>query len=166
MSRGAEAGEKIQSLCEAILAEVSLLPSELVRWKPAPEVWSVMDNLCHIEEFVPYWTAQTVEVVNHPDREWGRNHSHAGRLAAVENTAARNLTEVDKNIRALALRSAETLGSLSDADLAREAPSKNPRWGMKPAGFIVEDLLVGHLEKHLGQIRRNVAQYPKNSITT
>jgi hypothetical protein len=41
--------------------------------------------------------------------------------------------------------------------------SRNPRWGVKPAGFIVDHLIVQHLEKHLGQIRRNVAQYQARS---
>jgi fumarylpyruvate hydrolase len=48
---------------------------------------------------------------------------------------------------------------LSDADLDVEAPSKNPRWGVKPAQFIVDHLLIEHVEKHIGQIRRNVTQY-------
>ena len=54
---------------------------------------------------------------------------------------------------------AAKLSGLREADLQIEATSKNPRWGLKPAGFIVDDLIVHHVEKHLGQIRRNVAQY-------
>jgi hypothetical protein len=84
----------------------------------------------------------------------------------VENTEARTFAEVEKNIRALASQSASALAGLSDADLDVAAPSRNPRWGIKPAGFIVEHLLVIHLEKHLGQIRRNEVQYSKDSITT
>jgi len=51
------------------------------------------------------------------------------------------------------------LRRLSDADLAVEATSRNPRWGMKPASFVVDDLLVQHVAKHQGQIRRNVSQF-------
>ena len=40
-----------------------------------------------------------------------------------------------------------------------EATSKNPRWGLKPASFVVDHLLVQHVEKHLGQIRRNITQF-------
>ena len=29
----------------------------------------------------------------------------------------------------------------------------------KPASFVVDHLLVEHVEKHLGQIRRNVTQF-------
>ncbi|MBV9267541.1 MAG: hypothetical protein JO061_15340 [Acidobacteriaceae bacterium] len=63
------------------------------------------------------------------------------------------------DIRREARASANTFAELSDADLANEAFSRNPRWGRKPASFILDDLLVRHLEKHLGQIRRNVTQY-------
>ena len=48
---------------------------------------------------------------------------------------------------------------MSDADLDVESASRNPRLGVKPAQFIVDDLLVQHVEKHLGQVRRNVSQY-------
>jgi hypothetical protein len=40
-----------------------------------------------------------------------------------------------------------------------EAASKNPRWGVKPASFVVDDLLVHHVAKHQGQIRRNISQF-------
>jgi fumarylpyruvate hydrolase len=51
------------------------------------------------------------------------------------------------------------LSRLSDAALEVEAPSRNPKWGRKPAQFIVDHLLVGHVEKHVDQIRRNVTQF-------
>jgi hypothetical protein len=44
-----------------------------------------------------------------------------------------------------------------------EATSKNPRWGVTPASFVVDQLLVGHVEKHLGQIRRNAGQFAERS---
>lgn len=164
MSQGSEGAGKILAFCDAIVAEVGGLPGELITWRPAPEVWSVMDILCHIEEFIPYWTRQTVGVVEHPERAWGRDHSDTARRAAVENTAARDLAEVEKNILDSARQAAATLGAMSDADFQVEAVSRNPRWGLKPAGFIVEHLLVIHLETHLGQIRRNAAHYPNDSV--
>jgi hypothetical protein len=79
-----------------------------------------MDILCHIREFVPFWTKETLRIVR---------------------------------------RSAATLNDLSDADLAVEAHSRNPRWGLTPASFVVDHLLVQHVERHLGQMRRNIAQF-------
>jgi hypothetical protein len=108
---------------------------------------------------VPFWTGQTLRIVQKPGEAWGRDHTDTARLAAVTNTAANRLDVVVADIREAVRRSAESLRTLSDADLAVEATSKNPKWGKKPASFVLEELLVQHVEKHQGQIRRNVAQF-------
>jgi hypothetical protein len=53
---------------------------------------------------------------------------------------------------------------LNDADFDVEATSRNPRWGLKPAGFIADHLLIAHVEKHIGQIRRNVTEYHQHKV--
>ncbi len=73
---------------DEILAEVQQLPPELIHWVPAAGVWTVMDILCHIREFVPFWTGETLRIVQRPDEQWGRDHTDTARLAAVTNTAA------------------------------------------------------------------------------
>jgi hypothetical protein len=158
-SHGQAAAIRLQALADEMLAEVQRLPPDLIAWQPAPDVWSVMDILCHVQEFVPYWTWQAAGVISHSDVAWGRDHTDRDRLAAVTDTAARQLADVMASIRTAVRESAEALRRMSDTDLAIEAASRNPRWGVKPALFIVEHLLVQHVEKHLGQIRRNVSQY-------
>jgi len=157
--RGSEAAARLQSAAADILAEVDRLPQELITWKPAPDVWSVMDILCHVQEFVPYWTAQARQIVEHPDRSWGRDHTDKDRLAAVESTASRRLADVLGAIRDGVRQSAAAIQSWDDRDLDAEAASRNPRWGIKPASFIIDHLLVQHVEKHVGQIRRNAQQF-------
>jgi DinB family protein len=164
-TRGQRAGARLRAAVDEMLAEVDRLPSELVTWQPATDVWSVMDILCHVQEFVPFWTAQTLRVVEHPEEQWGRDHTDRDRLAAVTNTSARKLPDVEQAVRQAAEQSAAALSRLSDADLDIEATSKNPRFGLKPASFIVEDLIVGHVEKHVGQIRRNVTQYKGRNMS-
>ena len=158
-TRGAAAAVRLQATTDEILSEVRRMPRELVTWIPAEGVWSVMDILCHIREFVPFWTNETLRIARRPQEQWGRDHTDAGRLAAVANTASHRLDDALSDIRRAVQHSAEILKGLSDADLAVEAGSKNPRWGMKPASFVVDQMLVQHVEKHLGQIRRNVAQF-------
>jgi uncharacterized damage-inducible protein DinB len=162
-SRGKDASARLQAATSELLAEIDRLPADLITWQPADNVWSVMDILCHVQEFVPYWTAQTLRVIEHPGEFWGRDHTDPDRLAAVANTAARRLADVKDDIRRGVRASAATLERLSDADLEIEASSKNPRFGTKPAQFIVDHLLVAHVEKHIGQIRRNVAQYQQKN---
>jgi hypothetical protein len=159
LTRGQAAAARLLALIEEIAAEVDRQPPALITWIPGEDVWTVMDILCHIREFVPYWTGETLRIVERPGEHWGRDHTDAGRLAAVANTAGFNLATVVTDIRKAAQRSAEALNGLTDADLAVEATSRNPRFGVKPASFVVDHLLVQHVEKHLGQIRRNVSQY-------
>jgi hypothetical protein len=157
--RATAAADQLTKTAEEIVAEVQQLPADLIHWVPSAGVWTVMDNLCHIREFVPYWTAEALRIVRRSAEPWGRDHTDAARLAAVTNTAAYRLDEVLADIRETVRRSAETLKTLSDEDLAVQAASRNPRWGVKPASFVIDDLLVHHIAKHQGQIRRNVSQF-------
>jgi len=157
--RGPRAAARLRAAVDAMLADVAQLPAPLITWQPAADVWSVMDVLCHVREFIPYWTAQTRQAIERPSDSWGRTHADPDRLAAVTDTASRDVADVVNGIRQAAAVSARTLSGWTDAQLAAEAPSRNPRWGLKPAHFIVDDLLVGHVEKHIGQVRRNVWQY-------
>lgn len=159
MTIGVVAGERIRATVDAIISDVRHMPTALITWVPGEGVWSVMDNLCHIREFVPFWTGEVLQIVGTPEDLWGRDHTDAARLSAVTQTAGNDLNAVLSDVHTAANASASTLARLSDADLATEATSRNPRWGVKPASFVVEHLLAQHLEKHLGQIRRNVAQY-------
>jgi uncharacterized damage-inducible protein DinB len=158
-TRAAAMAAQLTATTDQILTEVLQLPSELIHWVPGAGVWTVMDNLCHIREFVPFWTAETLRIVKQPTEPWGRDHTDTARLAAVTNTAAHTLEDVVSDIREAVRRSAETLKVLSDEELGAEAMSKNPRWSVKPASFVIDELLVHHLAKHQGQIRRNISQF-------
>jgi uncharacterized damage-inducible protein DinB len=158
-TRAAAAAAQLQTVTDEILVEVERLPPEIITWIPDEGVWSVMDILCHIREFLPFWTGETVRIARRPSEQWGRDHTDTARLAAVTGTAANKLEDVTADIRRLLRRTVETLSDLSDTELSVEATSKNPRWGLKPASFVVDHLLVEHVEKHLGQIRRNVTQF-------
>ncbi len=158
-----QSAARLKETGDQILDEVQRMPAELVTWKPAEDVWSVLEILCHIDEFVPFWTEETLRVVHDPGRDWGRDHTDTRRLSAVTAAAARSLADVVPSIRAGIADSVVKLSGLREEDLRQEAKSRNPRWGVKPAAFIVDDLLVHHVEKHLGQIRRNVAQYGQRS---
>jgi uncharacterized damage-inducible protein DinB len=114
------AAERLSTITDEILTEVQQLPAELIHWVPAEGIWTVMDNLCHIREFVPFWTGEALRIVRRSGPVWGRDHTDTGRLAAVTNTAGHRLKDVVADIREAVRRSAETLRSLSDEDLAAE----------------------------------------------
>lgn len=154
-----DAAARLQRTVDEILNDVRRMSDDLVTWKPAANVWSVMENLCHIDEFIPFWTTEAINVVNEPGRTWGRDQTDTQRLGAIAKAPNRTRADVERTIREGVADTVAKLSALGDADLAIEALSRNPRWGVKPAAFIVDELIVGHVAKHLGQIRRNVAQY-------
>jgi hypothetical protein len=158
-TQGSLAAARLEVAAAALLAEVDQLPDPLVRWKPAADVWSVLEIVSHVREFVPYWTAQALQVARTPEQPWGRDHRDPDRLSAIARGAAQTLADVTAELRQAVHASAEALRSMSDADLASEAVSRNPRWARQPASFIVDHLVVQHVEKHIGQIRRNVTQF-------
>ena len=162
-THGAAAAAALRTTWEEMEAEVQSLPAKLILWVPAEGVWTVMDILCHIREFLPFWTRETRRIIESPGEQWGRDHTDTARLAAVMDSASQSPDIVMGDIRCAVEESASTLEQWNDADLAIEANSKNPRWGVKPASFVVDHLLVEHLRKHLGQIRRNVGQFAERT---
>jgi fumarylpyruvate hydrolase len=162
---GAARAARLQAAAAELAAEARRMPADLIHWIPGDGVWSVMDNLCHVREFVPFWTAETLRMARTPHEKWGRDHRDTARLAAVTSTSGFALADVLRDLEAAVQAAATTLGGLSDADLATEAESRNPRWGVKPASFVVDELLVGHVAKHLAQIRRNADQFAARTGT-
>jgi uncharacterized damage-inducible protein DinB len=159
MSRLQEAIHSINKTLDQILETSELLQETIIRWKPANDVWSIMEILCHIEEATPYWLGELQQVVNSPGIEWGRGLQHEGRLAAVAQAPYRSVDDVLNGIRESKQKVQEVLSSIQDHDLMTESPSRNPRFGTKPMWFIVEHLLAEHLDTHWKQIQRNIQQY-------
>ncbi|MGD8191461.1 DinB family protein [Brevibacillus ginsengisoli] len=150
--------QELNLLTDEILKTVEPLSKEMIRQKPSSEAWSVMEIVCHVEEAVPYWLAELKGVIQAPGTEWGRGLQDEGRLSAVASADDRSIEDVLEGIRRNKQEAHQVLGSLSESDLSIEAPSRNPRFGTKPMSFVVDHLLVEHLDKHLGQIKRTIAQ--------
>ncbi|MEX2105157.1 MAG: DinB family protein [Bacilli bacterium] len=139
------------------------LPEEILRWKPEEGVWSIMEVLCHVEEATPYWLNELQQVIASPGIEWGRGLQHEGRLAAVAQASQQTKDKVLKRITDSKQKLRDVLGSLNSEDLSIESPSRNPRFGTKPMTFIVDHLLLAHVDQHLNQIKRNVQQYEETN---
>jgi uncharacterized damage-inducible protein DinB len=148
-----------QELTGEIIQIVAELPEDVLRWKPAPQVWSITEILGHVEEAGPYWAGEIQRVVANHGAEWGRNHQSEARLAAVAAASQRSTRDVIAGFGRAANAIVAVLRSLQDKDLQIEAPSRNPRWGVKPMSFVLDHLIVSHLHGHRDQIQRNLAQF-------
>ncbi len=159
MGKIQEAIRSIHLTTDQMIELVEQLQGDLIYWKPSEEAWSIMEVLCHVEEATPYWLNEITQVVNTPELEWGRGLQHEGRLVAIAAASHRAVDDVLSGIRSTKEKVQIVLGSLREQDLAIESLSRNPRFGTKPLIFIIDHLLVEHLDKHLKQIQRNVDQY-------
>ncbi|MED4582836.1 DinB family protein [Brevibacillus choshinensis] len=151
--------DDIYRLIDEMIQLVQPISEEKLRWKPADDVWSVLEILCHVEEIIPYWLQEVQTIAESPGSEWGRTHLHEGRLAAVAKANQRTATQIQDGIIGTKKVVERILGNLSMEDLSIESPSRNPRWGTKPMSFVVKHLVVEHLENHLGQIKQTLEQY-------
>lgn len=154
-----EAIASIQHSLDQIIASAKGLSPEVAAWKPAEDKWSVMEVLVHVDEAIPYWLDEISRLLDQPGMEWGRGLQDEKRLAAIETASSRSLDDVLASIEKIKERVASVLAPLTEEQLKREAPSRNPRFGTKPLSFIVDHLLVEHADKHVQQIKRNLEQY-------
>ncbi len=143
-----------------IIETVNGLSEETIRWNPSEEEWSIMQIMAHIVEAVPYWLDEINELVQSPGKEWGRNHLQQRRLDAVSQAAAdaTSVTEMLQKLENIKQQVKEGIENLTPEQLAAEAPSRNPNFGTKPLSFIIDHLIDQHVNKHEGQIQRNLSK--------
>jgi uncharacterized damage-inducible protein DinB len=145
---------------DRILETVKGLSEETIRWNPTEEEWSIMQIIAHIVEAVPYWLDEIAQLVQTPGKEWGRNHLQERRLEAVSAATvdAISVGEMVQKLEAVKQQVKEGLENLTAEQLAAEAPSRNPNFGTKPLSFIIDHLIDQHVNKHEGQIQRNLSK--------
>src|SRR6266699_6017258 len=61
---------------------------------PAENEWSIMQNLAHIVEFMPYWAGEIEQLVAAPGRNFGRTQQDEGRLKAISEHGSDSLDEI------------------------------------------------------------------------
>lgn len=145
---------------EEMISIVSKLSEETIRWKPSAEEWSIMQVVAHVVEAIPFWLGEINQIRQHPDEVWGRDHTHQGRLEAVQESRVDQLP-VEELLQALAQLPEQTeqvLSKLTDEQLELIAPCRNPNFDGKPLKFIIDKLVVGHIKGHTGQIERNLSK--------
>jgi hypothetical protein len=119
---------------------------------PAENEWTIMQNLAHIVEFIPYWAGEIEKLVAEPGRNFGRTAQDEGRLRGISEHAKDSLASIKAALPVSYARLDEVLGNLKDNDL--ELTGKHVRYGEKPLGWFVEDVVTDHLSGHVEQIKR------------
>ncbi|WP_203247365.1 DinB family protein [Sporosarcina beigongshangi] len=151
--------QTINDSIDAIVSSVEELPEKTIRWNPTEEEWSILQIVSHLNEAVPYWLGEVERVIAQPGSKWGRGLLDVDRLAAVASPDELNVNEEITVLKGHKLQVANRLGTVSEAQLDEENPHRNfEKFGSKPVSFIIDHFIAEHLEKHDGQIQRNLSK--------
>ncbi|WP_026961600.1 DinB family protein [Alicyclobacillus herbarius] len=153
---------RIHQLLDEMIAIVTPLSESAVRFQPAPEKWSILEVLAHVEEANTFWMKELAATLARPQRRWGRTLQHESRLGAVAAAPKRRVEDVIEGVRVSQDLVDRVLASVRDADLEIRADHVNPKFGNQPMSFLLDHFLIEHITGHIGQIQRNLAAYDQN----
>ncbi len=129
-------------------------------WGTEPEAdWGPRELLAHVEEMLPYWTAQLGNVLAGDPGvavPFGRVATDARRLARIEADRQRSTADLLGGIDAGLDPAVAFVAGLSTADGERRA--LHPVRGEMTVRGALELFLVNHLEEHLVQLRGILAR--------
>ncbi|MED3661271.1 DinB family protein [Ureibacillus sp. FSL K6-8385] len=153
--------DKITSFKNSIDRIVDVLQNtdeEKLYIQPSEKEWSAMQIVSHVLEAVDFWVADLEALLIVPGAKWGRNHEHVRRLAAVSDTVVSQLKreEAIEKLKKLVPKVEQALSKVKEEDLEKTAPSYNPNFDGKPLSFLIDHLIVGHVESHYGQLVRHL----------
>src|SRR5207249_11080165 len=103
-------------LVRLIDGPLTALNPEKLYLPPAENEWSIMQNLAHIVEFMPYWAGEIEKLVAVPGRKFGRTQQDEGRLKAISEHGSDSLNEIKAALPGSYARLDEVLGSLRDSN--------------------------------------------------
>ena len=138
----------LHQLIEGPLA--SLDTSKLYQ-SPVENEWTIMQNLAHVTEFMPYWAGEIEKLVADPGRNFGRTAEDEGRLRGISEHEKDSLSSIKTALPVSYARLDEALGSLNDSDLV--LIGKHPKYGEKSLDWFIEEFVTRHLSGHVQQIK-------------
>lgn len=124
---------------------------------PSPEKWSVMQIVSHVTEAIPFWRQDIESLLIEPTGRWGRNHEHVRRLVAVNKqvVSQKTVEELIFQLHEEVQHIEEMFQKLQPKHLTIQAPSYNANFEGKTIAFIIEHLIVGHIQSHYEQMVRH-----------
>lgn len=143
--------QSCSALVELVDGPLAELPSEKLYEEPIAGEWSIMQNLAHIIEFMPYWGHEIEKLVAHPGQNFGRTAQDERRLGAIEEHGHDSLGQIKEELPRSYAQLDEVLGKLKDSDL--QLTGQHIRLGEKSLAWFIEDFVTQHLLNHLEQIR-------------
>jgi len=139
---------------------MTLDPARLYQ-RPAKDEWSIMQNLAHIVEFMPYWANEIEMLVAAPGQNFGRTMQHAGRLQAVSEHGSDRLEQIRAALPGSYARLNAVLSNLQDSALT--LTGHHLIYGDQTLEWFIEYFVTRHLVGHLEQMKGCLAIVSSNA---
>jgi DinB superfamily len=147
----ADAGRSYEALTRLVDDTLERLQEEQLYLSPGEGAWTIMENLAHINEFMPYWADEIAALVAQPGKNFGRTQQHEGRLRAISEHGHDTLAHARVELPGSYAHLDEVLASLHDSDL--EITGVHVRYGEQSLAWFIEEFVTGHLRAHLEQMQ-------------
>ncbi len=138
-------------LLELINGPLATMDASKLYQAPEAGAWTIMENIAHVIEFLPYWGDEIARLAAAPGQNFGRTMEHAGRLRAVNEHGTDTLKQATAALPASYNHLEGILQSLHDADLDLEG--RHTRFGVRSLDWFIDEFVTTHLENHLQQIQ-------------
>ncbi len=119
---------------------------------PGSEEWTLMENLAHIGEFLPYWGDQIAKLAAHPGQQFGRMQKDEVRLRAIAEHASESMAQTRATLSEGYEHLDEVLGQLQDSDL--EVTGQHSTMGEHNVAWFIDEFIIRHLANHILQMQQ------------
>ena len=150
--------QSYDTLNRLIDGPLSQIPADKLYESPGTDEWTIMENLAHIVEFMPYWGDQVAKLVAHPGQNFGRVQQDERRLREIRDHAHDSLAQIKALLPPGHAHLQEVLASLQDSNL--QLTGVHSRYGEKPLAWFMEEFVTGHLRAHLAQMQAALDALP------
>lgn len=138
-------------LTQLLNGPLATLDSSKLYQVPIENEWTIMQNLAHTVEFMPYWANEVALLVAEPGRSFGRTMQHEGRLRGISDHEQDTLSRLQSLLPGSYARMEETLSKLTDRDLA--LTGTHVKYGTQTLAWFIEEFITGHMAAHVEQIK-------------
>lgn len=146
--------DRLERFPPALLALVSVLSPEDLRWKPDPGSWSVQEIVCHlVDEETADFRARVISTLEDPTRPWTPIDPEGWAIERQYHT--QDLHQKLNLFVDLRAQSIEILRSIASPDWSRSY--RHPKIGDLSAGYMLS-CWCAHDALHLRQITKRLHQ--------
>jgi uncharacterized damage-inducible protein DinB len=144
----------LNEIIDGPLAELAALDPEKLYQVPAENEWTIMQNLAHVAEFMPYWANEIAKLVANPGQKFGRVMTDERRLKFISDHEHDTLPQIHDLLPERYAQLEKVLSSLKDSDL--ELTGVHVRYGEKSLDWFIEEFVTKHMSDHVVQLREEL----------